>query len=158
MEAKEIYDALKGRLPDAVVGFHDQTVDPYIVIAPARVREVLTLLRDDPALKFEMLLLVSGLDWRDRFEVVYHLTSLTHGRRIALNATLPHDDPHIPSVAAIYPTANWHERETYDLMGIVFEGHHNLVRILCAEDWEGHPLRKDYVIPETYHGIKNVIY
>jgi NADH-quinone oxidoreductase subunit C len=155
VEAKEIYDALKGRLPDAVVGFHDQTVDPYIMIAPARVREVLTLLRDDPALKFEMLLLVSGVDWRDRFDVVYHLTSLTRGRRIALKATLPHDDPHIPSVAAIYPTANWHERETYDLMGIVFDGHPDLRRIFLPDDWEGHPLRKDYVFPESYHGIAN---
>jgi NADH-quinone oxidoreductase subunit C len=155
VEAEKIFETLKNRLPEAVREFHAQTRDPYIVIEPAQVRPVLMLLRDDPALRFEMLLLVSGVDWRDRFEVVYHLTSLTYGHRIALKATLPHDDPHIGSAAAIYPTANWHERETYDLMGIVFDGHPDLRRIFLPDDWEGHPLRKDYVSPESYHGISN---
>jgi NADH-quinone oxidoreductase subunit C len=157
VEAKAIFDSLRERLPEAVREFRAQTKDPYIVIEPAHVRSVLMLLRDDPALRFEMLLLVSGVDWRDRFEVVYHLTSLTHGHRIALKATLPHDDPHMASAAAIYPTANWHERETYDLMGIVFDGHPDLRRIFLPDDWEGHPLRKDYVFPESYHGTSNRI-
>jgi len=95
------------------------------------------------------------VDRLDRFEVVYHLASLSHGHRIVLKAIVPRDDPHIASVAAIYPTANWHERETYDLMGIVFDGHPDLRRILLPDDWEGHPLRKDYVFPESYHGISN---
>jgi len=155
MEAKEIYERVKGRLPEAVRELNAQTVDPYIVIEPDHVRSVLTLLRDEPALRFEMLLLVTGVDRLERFEVVYHLTSLTHGHRIALKAILRHDTPHIGSVAAIYPAANWHERETYDLLGIVFDGHPDLRRILLPDDWEGHPLRKDYVAPESYHGISN---
>jgi NADH-quinone oxidoreductase subunit C len=63
--------------------------------------------------------------------------------------------PRIPTLENVYRTADWHERESFDLMGIEFEGHHNLIRILCAEDWEGHPLRKDYVMPEYYHDIPN---
>lgn len=155
MEAKAIYEALKSRLPEAVREFCAETADAYVVIEPAHVRSVLTLLRDDPALRFEMLLLVTGVDRLDHFEAVYHLASLAHGHRIALKATLAHDDPHIGSVAAIYPAARWHERETYDLMGIVFDGHPNMRRILLPDDWEGHPLRKDYVAPEEYHGISN---
>ena len=155
MEAKEIFERLKSRLPDAVRESCAETAEPYVVIDPAHVRSVLTLLRDDPALRFEMLLLVTGVDQLEHFEVVYHLASLSHGHRIALKATLAHDDPHIGSVAAIYPAANWHERETYDLMGIVFDGHPNMRRILLPDDWEGHPLRKDYIAPAEYHGVSN---
>jgi NADH-quinone oxidoreductase subunit C len=71
---------------------------------------------------------------------------------------LPRDNPRVASVEKVWKTADWHERETFDLLGVTFEGHHNLVRILCAEDWEGHPLRRDYVMPESYRGIKNVVY
>ena len=155
MEAQEIHETLKRALPDAIGEIHAQTRDPYIMFDPAHVREVLTLLRDSPALRFEMLQIITGVDWRDRFEVVYHLTSLTLGHRITLKAVLNHDDPHIASAVSIYPTADWHEREVYDLMGIVFDGHPDLRRIYMPDDWQGHPLRKDYVFPEEYHGIKN---
>jgi len=155
VEAKEVFETLKNRVPEAVKEFHDETTDPYILIEPGRVREVMRTLRDEPTLGFDMLLLVTGVDRLDRFEVVYHLTSLRHGHRIALKAVLPRDDPHIGSVAEIYPAANWHERETYDLLGIVFDGHPDMRRILLPDDWEGHPLRKDYTMPESYHGIPN---
>jgi NADH-quinone oxidoreductase subunit C len=155
VEAKAIAEIITRQLPEAVRDFVDKTFDPYIVIDPARVRAVVQLLRDDPALGFDLLQLVSGVDWKDRFEVVYHLTSLQYGHRVTLKAVLPHDDPHIGSVAELYPTADWHERETYDLMGIVFDGHPELRRIYLPEDWEGHPLRKDYVFPEEYHGVSN---
>ena len=75
-----------------------------------------------------------------------------------VKVSLPRDDASLPSVENVWSAADWHERETFDLVGVVFEGHHKLIRILCAEDWEGHPLRKDYVIPEQYHGIKNIVY
>ena len=155
VEAKEIYETLRSRLPEAVREFSDKTTDPFVVIEPAHVRSVLALLRDDPVLRFEMLLLVTGVDRLDHFEVVYHLASLVRGHRIALKAILSHDDPHIGSVAAVYPAARWHERETYDLVGIVFDGHPHMRRILLPDDWEGHPLRKDYVAPKEYHGISN---
>jgi NADH-quinone oxidoreductase subunit C len=91
-------------------------------------------------------------------EVVYFLDSTVHRHRLIAKARLDREDPRIRTVEDIWKAADWHEREAWDLMGVVFEGHHNLVRILCAEDWEGHPLRKDYVIPEEYHGIKNIVY
>jgi len=153
VEAKDICEALKSRLPDAVIEFRTGTIDPFIVIRAECVREVLAVMRDDAALRFDLLQLVTGVDWPDRFEVVYHLMSLTHRHRVTLKAMLPREDPRVPSVATLYPTANWHERETYDLMGIVFEGHPDPRRIFLPDDWEGHPLRKDYVFPESYHGI-----
>jgi NADH-quinone oxidoreductase subunit C len=90
--------------------------------------------------------------------VLYCLDSTTQRHRLLLKVKLPRDAPRLPSLEGIWKAADWHEREAFDLMGVVFDGHHNLVRILCAEDWEGHALRKDYVIPERYHGIKNIVY
>ena len=86
---------------------------------------------------------------------VYHLLSMTHNRRIRLEVSCPDDDPHVPSVVAVYPTADWHERETYDFFGIVFDGHPALTRIEMPDDWRGHPQRKDYPlggIPVEYKG------
>ena len=157
METKAICEALKSRHPDAALELHAETADPHVAIEGARVPAILATLRDDPALRFDMLQLISGVDRLDRFEVVYHLTSLAHGHRITLKAVVSHDDPHIASVAALYPAANWHERETYDMMGIVFDGHPDFRRILLPDDWEGHPLRKDYVAPDEYHGVSNKI-
>jgi NADH-quinone oxidoreductase subunit C len=155
VEAKAIYERLSEALPHAVRSFCVETADPFIEIEPRAVRAVLEHLRDTKGLQFDMLQLVTGIEREDRFEVVYHLTSLSRGHRITIKAMLSRDDPHIGSVAALYPAAGWHERETYDLMGIVFDGHPDLRRILLPEDWEGHPLRKDYVAPDSYHGVRN---
>jgi NADH-quinone oxidoreductase subunit C len=107
-----------------------------------------------------LLSLIAAVDYPDAgtIEVVYCLDSTTEKHRLIVKAALPRESPRIRSLEGVWKTADWHERETYDLMGVIFEGHHNLVRILCAEDWEGHPLRKDYVIPDTYRGLKNVVY
>jgi NADH-quinone oxidoreductase subunit C len=104
--------------------------------------------RDDPDLRFEMLSGVSGVhfphDTGRELHAVYHLLSVTHNRRVRLEVTAPDADPHIPSVVEIYPTADWHERETWDFFGIVFDGHPALTRIEMPDDWPGHPQRKDY--------------
>jgi NADH-quinone oxidoreductase subunit C len=117
------------------------------------------VLRDDERLRFEMCSSVSGVHYpEDRgreLHAVYHLLSMTHNRRIRLEVTCPDADPHIPSVVATYPTADWHERETYDFFGIVFDGHPALTRIEMPDDWPGHPQRKDYPlggIPVEYKG------
>ena len=117
------------------------------------------LLRDDETLRFEMCLGVSGVHYPDdegrELHAVYHLLSMTHNRRIRLEVTCPDADPHIPSVVAVYPTNDWHERETYDFFGIVFDGHPALTRIQMPDDWPGHPQRKDYPlggIPVEYKG------
>jgi NADH-quinone oxidoreductase subunit C len=117
-------------------------------------------LRDDPALRFEVCMGVSGVhypgDKGRELHAVYHLLSMTHNRRIRLEVTCPDDDPHVPSVVPVYPTNDWHERETYDFFGIVFDGHPALTRILMPDDWPGHPQRKDYPlggIPVEYKGV-----
>jgi NADH-quinone oxidoreductase subunit C len=120
---------------------------------------VARLLRDDAALRFELFSGVSGVHYPDdhgrELHAVYHLLSMTHNRRIRLEVTAPDADPHVPSVVATYPTADWHERETFDFFGIVFDGHPALTRIEMPDDWPGHPQRKDYPlggIPVEYKG------
>ncbi len=105
-------------------------------------------LRDDPLLRFELCCGVSGvhypLDSGRELHAFYPLMSITHNRRIHLEVACPDADPHIPSVFSVYPTCDWHERETYDFFGIVFDGHPGLTRIEMPDDWVGHPQRKDY--------------
>lgn len=129
---------------------------PWIRLSVAHFRRVMELLRHDKDLLFDYLQLVTGVDWGDHFDVVYHLYSMSLGHKIAIKVAIDRSSPRIPSVCDIWPAADWHEREQFDLLGIVFEGHPDLRRILCPEDWEGYPLRKDYVQPAEYHGISNV--
>jgi len=120
---------------------------------------VVQVLRDDPRLRFEMCLGVSGVHFPEdagaELHAVYPLLSITHNRRIRLEVTCPDADPHIPSIVPVYPTNNWHERETYDFFGLIFDGHPALTRIMMPDDWMGHPQRKDYPlggIPVEYRG------
>jgi NADH-quinone oxidoreductase subunit C len=122
---------------------------------------VATAMRDEPALRFEICMGVSGVHYpheADReLHAVYHLQSITHNRRIRLEVAVPDGDARIPSLVSVYPTNDWHERETYDFFGIVFEGHPHLTRILMPDDWPGHPQRKDYPlggIPVEYKGAE----
>lgn len=124
-----------------------------------RLVEVCGKLRDDPALRFELSLGVSGVHYPhltgEELHAVYHLCSITHNRRIRLEVSCPDADPHIPSTVGVYPGNDWHERETYDFFGIVFDGHPALTRIMMPDDWDGHPQRKDYPlggIPVEYRG------
>ncbi|MEV0705156.1 NADH-quinone oxidoreductase subunit C [Saccharopolyspora sp. NPDC050389] len=123
--------------------------------------EVCRTLRDDPALRFELCSSVSAVDYGpevpQRLHSVYHLTSMTYRRRIRLEVALEIDDPHLPSVVPVYPTADFQERETWDMFGIVYDGHPALTRILMPDDWDGHPQRKDYPlggIPVEYKGAE----
>ncbi|ORM34040.1 NADH-quinone oxidoreductase subunit C [Williamsia sp. 1135] len=122
---------------------------------------VASVLRDDPALRFELSLGVSGVHYPDEtgreLHATYPLLSITHNRRVRLEVAVPDSDPHIPSLYDIYPTCDWHERETYDFFGIIFDGHPSLTRIEMPDDWEGHPQRKDYPlggIPVEFKGAR----
>jgi len=122
---------------------------------------VMQALRDDPALRFEMCMGASGVHFPDEeggeLHVVYPLVSVTHNRRVRVEVTCPDSDPHIPSVVSVYPGNDWHERETFDFFGIVFDGHPGLTRIQMPDDWPGHPQRKDYPlggIPVEYKGAQ----
>ncbi len=126
-----------------------------------RLTEVATKLRDDPALRFELFSGVSGVHYLEdtgrELHAVYHLLSITHNRRVRLEVSVPDADPHIPSLVGVYPSSNWHERETWDFFGIIFDGHPALTRIEMPDDWRGHPQRKDYPlggIPVEYRGAK----
>jgi NADH-quinone oxidoreductase subunit C len=130
-------------------------------VAAERLLDTCRVLRDDQALRFEMCASVSGVDYGAdvvrRLHVVYHLLSMTYRRRIRLEVSLDVDDPHVPSVVEIYPTADWHEREAWDMFGVIFDGHPALTRILMPDDWDGHPQRKDYPlggIPVEYKGAQ----
>jgi NADH-quinone oxidoreductase subunit C len=119
---------------------------------------VATALRDDPSLRFELCVGVSGVDYLGsvhRLHSVVHLMSMTYRRRVRLEVSVSLEDPHLPSLTGLYPTADWQERETYDMFGIVYDGHPALTRILMPDDWDGHPQRKDYPlggVPVQYKG------
>ena len=138
---------LLARLPDAVQGTHAQLGDATAVIAAERIPDALRLLRDDPELAFEMLSDLTCVDYlgeEPRFELVYHLYSVKRNHRVRIKSRVPEQDPEIASLVSLWPSADWMEREVWDLYGIRFRGHPDLRRILLYEEFEGHPLRKDY--------------
>ena len=161
--ADEFADALTERdIPRGAV--QQITVDRGEItfyVQRERVLDLCRTLRDDEGLRFELCSSVSGVDYGEdveqRLHVVYHLLSMTYRRRIRLEVALDVDDPHLPSVVEVYPTADWHERETWDMFGVIFDGHPALTRILMPDDWDGHPQRKDYPlggIPVEYKGAE----
>jgi NADH-quinone oxidoreductase subunit C len=134
-------------LPDAVRETHARLGDATACVDPIRIVEVLRLLRDDPELEFEMLTDVTAVDYLGevpRFEVVYHLYSVAKNHRVRIKARVAEDAPEIESAVALWPSANWMEREIWDLYGIRFRNHPDMRRILLYEQFDGHPLRKDY--------------
>jgi NADH-quinone oxidoreductase subunit C len=126
-----------------------------------RLVEVATKLRDEPNLAFELCTGVSGVHYPAEtgreLRAVYHLLSITHNRRVRLEVAAPDEDPHVPSLVDVYPALDWHERETWDFFGLIFDGHPSLTRIQMPDDWKGHPQRKDYPlggIAVEYRGTK----
>jgi NADH-quinone oxidoreductase subunit C len=160
----DVYDALEeafGGLHDAIERVEVAYDELTLHIRPERILDVCRTMRDDEALRFELCSSVSGVDYLGadarRLHVVYQLTSMTFRRRVRLEAAVGPENPRLPSVTSVYPTADWQERETYDMFGVVFEGHPNLTRILMPDDWEGHPQRKDYPlggVPVEYKGAE----
>jgi NADH-quinone oxidoreductase subunit C len=154
MTPEAIIEKLKARHAAAVLASDPNPKHPFVKVAPAAWREVAKTLRDE--LGMDYLVCLTAIDRGAELEAFYHLEHIGDVRYgIGVRVLVPRDNPVIPSVENVWRTSDWHEREAWDLMGIRFEGHHNLVRILCAEDWEGHPLRKDYKSPDYYHGVKN---
>ncbi|MFC4565256.1 NADH-quinone oxidoreductase subunit C [Nocardiopsis mangrovi] len=161
-----IADALEHALADAPADF-GAVVERVVVdrgelcfhVRRESLLDLMTRLRDDPALRFELCLGVAGVHYPDdtdhELHAVYQLRSLTHNTEIRVETACPDADPHVPSVVSVYPTCDWHEREAWDFFGIVFDGHPALTRIQMPDDWHGHPQRKDYPlggIPVEYRG------
>jgi NADH-quinone oxidoreductase subunit C len=155
MEATEIHLALRERFGNAIGAEVSPGPWPALAVDAPMIVEVGRTLRDDPDLRFDCLSNLSGVDRRERdqIEVWYHLYSYAHRHQMALVAATPRLDPVVPTVSLLWPIANWLERECFDLLGVRFTDHPDLRRLLMPEDWVGHPLRKDFVEPEEYHGI-----
>ena len=147
---------------DVIVGEETTGMQAALLIDPERIADVCLELRNNPKTYFDFLSSITGMDYgieTNRFGVVYHLASIPYQTQLTLkiskeNSRDINDLPAFPSITSVYRTADWHEREAYDLVGIFFEGHPDLRRILLPDDWEGYPLRKDYKTAEYYKGIK----
>jgi NADH-quinone oxidoreductase subunit C len=158
----DVADALARAYPNVGQAVERSIVDRgelTLHVRREKLSELAQQLRDDQSLRFELLSSLSGvhypMDIARELHVVYELTSMTHNRRIRLEGAAPDADPHIPSVVAVWPTADFQERETWDLFGVIFDGHPALTRIMMPDDWPGHPQRKDYPlggIPVEYKG------
>lgn len=156
MEALSIYNRAKEKFGDHILEIADKKPDPWMVVEPAALVEICQYLKSDPETAFECLSNESGVDYKDRIEVVYHLFSYKHRHQAVLKVKLPRENPSVATLENVWKSANWMEREIYDLLGVNFEGHSDQRRLLMPEDWIGHPLRKDFVEPLEYHGISTV--
>lgn len=177
MAPEETTDLLKREFGDQVVDSVFDSAHPRVAVTAAAWPDVAKFLRDDARTGFNFLTCISGIDMLedDQLCASYELIAMrpparpgdtwSRAQRFCVEVRVPRSAPHIPSVSDVWRAADWHEREAYDLMGIVFDGHPDSVmspsgkhprRILCADDWVGHPLRKDYMFPLEYHGIPAV--
>jgi NADH-quinone oxidoreductase subunit C len=156
MTPAQIAAALQDRFGDRIVAAFPDVKHPRVHVAATDWRAIAEYLRHDPALRFDWLANLAAIDYvaDDQFCVLYDLWSFEQGHRFAVKVFAPRtEDARFPTVVDLWPAADWHEREAFDLMGILFDGHPDLRRILMSDDWEGYPLRKDYVFPREYHGI-----
>ena len=162
MTPEDIHEKLKTEFgEEAVFDFHPVSAkdrDAWLQVAPFEIERVCEYLKTTKGLSFDYLECITGVDYPDlkKIAVVYHVYSLTQRHRIVLKVFLDREDPTMPSVVNVWSAANWQERECFDLLGVLFEGHPDLRRLLLPDDWEGHPLRKDYEEKEEYHGIPTV--
>ena len=168
------FDQLKSKFGEKITGSNLEAIDPWVEVSPDGLVEVCEFLKADADLRMDMLNCITAVDylhtdpkkaakadWDPHLEVVYHLSSIEKKHTLEVKVKLPRwkDDqegelPELPSVAGVWRTADWHEREVFDLSGVNFTGHPDMRRILCPEDWVGYPLRKDYEMPLEYHGIR----
>jgi NADH-quinone oxidoreductase subunit C len=174
MTTAELSEKLKAQFATGIVSTTLDAVDPWIEVSADALVAICRFLRDQPDLRFDLCNCITVVDyfhtdpkkaakagWEPHLEILYHLSSTVHKHRMVLKLKTPRWKdgepgrlPDVPTVTGTWKTALWHERELYDLSGVWFVGHPDLRRILCPEDWVGHPLRKDYEMPLEYHGIR----
>lgn len=157
MDAKAVHERLVRKFGEKITGASLEGPSPWAVVATEAIPEVASFCKTDPELAFDNLMCLSAVDYPKetppRMEVVYHILSYEHGHTFALKVHTPRDGAVVPTLENLWGVANWHEREAYDLFGIVFSGHGDLRRILLPDDWAGHPLRKDWQDPDFYNGL-----
>lgn len=163
MDFQSVIESLRQHFDEStILQVNEEAPQPYLVINPEKLFSLCKVLHTHESFYFDFLSCITGVDngiKEKTMEVIYHLYSIPYDAHLVLKVVIPRNqisepNPQISSVCSIWHTANWHERETYDLLGIEFIGHPDLRRILLPADWEGHPLRKDYQHQEKYHGIK----
>ncbi len=167
MDINQIYSRLEKKFTKAIIAFEEVKVDSYIEVSSDKIFEICKFLHEDSELLFDSLVCVSGVHYLPThkratgvvvespiFEVVYHFFSYSHKHKLTVKLVLPADLPRVQSVEKIWKGAQWLERETFDMFGIEFIGNSDLRRILCPDDWEGWPLKKDYVTQEMYKHIR----
>jgi NADH-quinone oxidoreductase subunit C len=161
--ARAVFDRIAAAFGEAVFGFEEAAArdakdgprDAFFRVRAGDIARVAARLRDDPDLACDFLQNLTAIDWpkAERFEIVYHLFSYRHRHEIVIKTEVPRSQPRLPTVAALWKNADWLEREQYDLLGVVFEGHPDLRRLLLPDDWVGHPMRKDYREASEYRGM-----
>lgn len=157
MEFSVIHSLLAAQFGTEFPVTNSQSPQPYLTVPTVRLVYLCRFLRDDERLYFDLLACVTAIDngpETNTMEVIYNLTSIPYEHNVGLRVVVPRAKPIVPSVAHLWRTADWHEREAYDLVGVQFTGHPDLRRILLPTDWVGHPLRTDYQESEQYHGIR----
>jgi NADH-quinone oxidoreductase subunit C len=159
MTPQDIFKRLQAKFGEKVVfDLHEdpkKDKDPWFQCAPYSFEEVGLYLRDDPACLFDYMECLTGTDYPDKklIHVTWHLYSYVFKHRVVIKCFVPREDPAMPTMCNVWPVCNWQERECFDLLGVLFEGHPDLRRILLPDDWEGHPMRKDFGEKDDYHGI-----
>ncbi len=152
MEASEVFRLIESKYTDAVKSIDLEGTEPTTTIEVDSIVDICNYLKSENELQFTSLVCLSGVDFEDKMEVVYHLHSLMHNHTVTLKVELSRENPKVSSVSSVWKAADWHEREAFDMYGIVFDGHPDLRRILLPDDWEGFPLRKDHVDADKYRG------
>jgi NADH-quinone oxidoreductase subunit C len=158
MTTTEIHEKLKAQFGDAIGPLSEPKIDPFAVVRKDRLVEICRWLKSTAGIEIDHCNVITGVDHpkRNVIEVVYHLFSYRHRHGVVLKVEADRANPSVPSVQGVWKAANWMERETFDLLGVVFEGHPDLRRVLLPDDWVGFPLRKDYQEAGGYHGVSNV--
>jgi NADH-quinone oxidoreductase subunit C len=157
VDAAGIHGRLAGTFGERITAFQAEALQPWAVVAAEAIDEVAAFCKLEPDLALDNLMCLSAVDYHKetppRIEIVYHLFSYTHRHAFVLKVMLPRENAVLPTVEGVWGVANWHEREAYDLFGVTFTGHSDMRRILLPDDWEGHPLLKDWVDPDFYNGM-----
>jgi NADH-quinone oxidoreductase subunit C len=149
LSPSEVADRLRAQFGDDIRSFEDVHGHPVLTVPAERYPEVCRFLRDEPDLAFDFFDFLTGVDRRSKgggYEVVTHLYSTRNNQNVRIKVECDADEPHCPTLTGLWPGANWHEREAWELFGIVFDGHPHLVKLLLPEQFEGHPLRKDFAL------------
>ena len=155
MTIEEMETKIRSLFPHVSLEKQEGPGDSSFLVAPENLRALCLHLRDEEELRFDYLTCLSGVDEGETLATVYHIHSLALGHFLTLRTRVPRENPEIDTVSDIWPAANWFEREAWDLFGIVYLGHPDPRRIMLPDDWEGHPLRKDFVDPHRYQEIDN---